>query len=266
MAGQGRPIVGLDHVPLAVRDIDRAVETYRRLGFSIKPGRFHANGIRNAHVKFSDGSGLELITATEAVDPLTTRYRALLALGEGPAFLALHARDSDRLIAALRRGYEFDRRGDLTEIRQPGLEWLFVVRDNRSPTDRPEHFDHQNGAVAFQSIWIATDAREGLVRLLADLGGARSAAIAAVPEPSDAIVVKLDGGDVVILPASHQRVVGRPVIGASVLVRDLEVVRRHLAMAGIEFRHDAGEPRRVVVAPAQTLGLWLEFRQDSEAR
>ncbi|MEW5984978.1 MAG: VOC family protein [Acidobacteriota bacterium] len=175
MAGQGRPIVGLDHIPLAVRDIDRAVETCRRLGFSIKPWRFHANGIRNAHVKFPDGPGPELITATEAVDPLTTRYRALLALREGPASFALHARDSDRLIAAPRKGYEFDRRGDLTEIRQPGLDWLFVVRDNRSPTDRPQHFDHPNGAVAFQSIWIATDAREGLVRLPVDLGGARSA-------------------------------------------------------------------------------------------
>ncbi len=141
----------------------------------------------------------------------------------------------------------------------------FVVRDNRSPTDRLEHFNHPNGAVAFQSIWIATDAREELARLLVNLGGARSARTAAVPEPSGATVVSLDGGDVVVVPGSHQRVVGRPVIGASVLVRDLDVVRRHLAMAGIEFRHDAGEPRRVVVAPTQTHGIWLEFLKDPAA-
>ena len=39
------PIVGIDHIPLAVKDLERAAETYRRLGFAIKPGRLHATDL-----------------------------------------------------------------------------------------------------------------------------------------------------------------------------------------------------------------------------
>jgi hypothetical protein len=47
-------IVGLDHIPLAVTDLVVAAERYRQLGFTLKQGRPHENGIRNQHVKFRD--------------------------------------------------------------------------------------------------------------------------------------------------------------------------------------------------------------------
>ena len=40
---------GIDHVPIAVNDLEQAAAAYRRLGFVLKPGRPHANGIRNLH-------------------------------------------------------------------------------------------------------------------------------------------------------------------------------------------------------------------------
>lgn len=63
--------VGLDHVPVAVADLAAAAERYQRLGFTLKPGRPHENGIENRHAKFRDGTEIELITAREARDPLT---------------------------------------------------------------------------------------------------------------------------------------------------------------------------------------------------
>ena len=66
---QFAPQMGLDHVVIAVNDLERAAERYRALGFSLKPGRPHSNGIRNFHAKFPDGTELELLTAPEARDP-----------------------------------------------------------------------------------------------------------------------------------------------------------------------------------------------------
>ena len=86
--------IGLDHIPVAVRDLEAASATYRALGFALKPGRPHANGIRNAHVKFPDGAGIELLTVPSAVDPLSTKYFDMIRAGEGPAFLSFHARDT----------------------------------------------------------------------------------------------------------------------------------------------------------------------------
>src|SRR5262245_66326123 len=84
-------VTGLDHIPIAVADLARAADDYRALGFALKPGRPHDNGIQNQHVKFTDGTELELITAPEARDALTTTYRRHLQRGDGPAFLALFA-------------------------------------------------------------------------------------------------------------------------------------------------------------------------------
>src|SRR5438046_8977547 len=77
---------GIDHTPVVVADLEKAQADFRKLGFAIKPGRFHAGGILNAHVKFPDGTEIELITAPKAVDALTREYRARLEKGEGPVY------------------------------------------------------------------------------------------------------------------------------------------------------------------------------------
>src|SRR5580692_8943157 len=71
-AQTSRPLIfGVDHIPLVVSDLDGAEADFRAMGFSIKPGRPHADGIRNAHVKFPDGTEIELITAPRSADILT---------------------------------------------------------------------------------------------------------------------------------------------------------------------------------------------------
>ena len=49
-------IVGLDHIPIAVENLERAAERYQALGFVLETGTPHENGIRNQHVKFPDGT------------------------------------------------------------------------------------------------------------------------------------------------------------------------------------------------------------------
>jgi catechol 2,3-dioxygenase-like lactoylglutathione lyase family enzyme len=250
-------IAGLDHIPLAVRDLDAASDTYRRLGFALKPGTAHQNGIRNNHVKFPDGSGIELITAPAAVDPLTTRYRAMLDVAEGPAFWALHARDTDALVGRLGRGgFAFTRDGGTVNLAGPALGFLFFVRDNRSPTDGPEHFAHSNGARAMVRVWVAADDGDELRRLLVAMGGTATTLTVEAPRPTTATVVKLENGDAVILPASRQVTKGRPVMGATFEVADATALAARFTSAHVAF---AASPRRLIVSPDQTHGIWLEF-------
>ena len=252
--------VGLDHIPVAVRDLEAASATYRALGFSLKPGRPHANGIRNAHVKFPDGAGIELLTVPEAVDPLSTRYADTIRAGDGPAFLSFHARDTTSLHAALRAGgYPFRDAGGLTAIQSPEFGFLFWIEDNRSPTDRPEHFAHPNGATALGAVWIATDDGDVLARLLVGLGGRQQRREVLAPDKVEATVVTLAEGEVFILPARHRLLPGRPIIGASFRVRDLATVRRALAAGGVSPRTGLELPERLVVEPSKAHGLWLEF-------
>lgn len=211
-----QPLVRLDHIPTAVRDLDAAVADFRALGFAIKPGRPHANGLRNAHIKFANGAGLELITATEARDPLSARYVDLLREGEGPAYLTLHAPDPARAAAALQAAgipHRYDANG--LELSDPRLSsWIFFAGDNRSPTDRPEHFAHANGAFATREVWVAIDDATPLVRLLTALGAGSREEMRGQPLNAKARVLDLaDGGRIVLMPGRHQIVAGHPLIG-----------------------------------------------------
>jgi len=260
-AAQRPAIVGLDHIPVAVRDLERATSTYRALGFAVKPGRFHANGIRNAHVKFPDGAGIELLTAPKAVDALSAHYVDLLRAGEGPAFFAFHARDTRRLHAALRDGgFDFRQDGERTHLLALEYAFLFVVRDNRSPTDRSEHFTHANGATALRAVWVATEDGDALARLLVQLGGREQRRQVFAPDSVTATAVAFDAGEVLILPASHQVLSGRPVIGASFRVRDLAKVTLALAQAHVVPWAGADRAERIIVEPCDAHGLCLEFR------
>jgi len=236
---QAQPLVRLDHIPTAVRDLDAAVADFRSLGFAIKPGRPHANGLRNAHIKFANGAGLELITANEARDTLSGRYVDFLRQGEGAAWLTLHADDETRAAAALKAadiGHKLN--ADGLALTDPRLDWIFLAGDNRSPTDKPEHFAHANGAFATREGWVATDAPTPLVQLLTALGASSHEEARDEPLKTQARVFDLaDGGRIVIVPARHQLVPGHPLVG--------------VVMAS---------PRRST--PTQVHGLWLTLSPD----
>jgi hypothetical protein len=241
-------ITGLDHIPIAVRDLARASDDYRALGFALKPGRPHDNGIQNQHVKFTDGTELELITAPEARDALTKTYRQHLEKGDGPAFLALFAP---------RRAYADER------LRGTALpSYVFLAGRNTSPTDLPEHFAHANTAQSFVRVWLAGDDLSRERRLLAAAGATFADTDVFVPDRVHATVARLQEGDVVFLEGTRQVVAGRPVAGATLRVGSLDTARKIL---------DHGQPRplpvvtspdgrSVFLPPSRTHGLWLEFR------
>jgi len=265
LPGSEPAVTVLDHVPIAVRDLARAADDYRALGFALKPGRPHDNGIRNQHVKFPDGTELELITASEARDALTTTYRRHLEHGDGPAFLALFAPRmpyaAERLAAAglphVLNGGSIDVPGD------GGLAYLFLSGRNASPTDLPEHFAHANTAESLVSVWLAADDLSRERRLLEAVGATVVESDVRVPDVVHATVARLPEGDVVLLPGSRQLVPGRRIVGATLRVGSLDTARTILGRGQPEPLQIviSGAGRSVFLTPSRTHGLWLEFRE-----
>jgi catechol 2,3-dioxygenase-like lactoylglutathione lyase family enzyme len=245
-------IVGIDHVSVAVRDLEHASERYRELGFSLKAGRSHADGIRNTHVKFPHGSGVELITASEPRDGFATRYIDFLSHGEGPVSVALHARNTNRLLRALQIAHiAYSSKPNLIALDEPALQFLFFVRDNRAPSDRPEHFAHRNSARAMTEVWIAPDDAVPLAELLLALGAAQSRQTIFVPDPVEATVFEIENGKIILLPKSRQLINGRPVVGVTFEVAEL---------GRISGQSSQSSSSAQFVAPVATHGIWLAFR------
>ena len=251
-SSQQRPklLAGIDHVPVAVRDLERAAEIYRRLGFVLKPGTPHANGIRNLHAKFRDGTEIELITAPKAVDALTRTYLEHLKQGDGPAFLALHTPYGRALAETIPDDHAARR-------------YIFFGGLNHSPTDRPEHFQHPNTAESLVSVWLAADDFAAELDLLSRAGFSTQPETVRTPQAARVPVARLGSSTLVFLPGSRQTVSGRRIVGATVTVRDLDAAVRHMRAGGIDVPATipTAGGRSLFLVPELTCGWWIELTQ-----
>jgi len=259
------PVSGVDHIALAVADLDIAGERYRQLGFTLKQGRPHANGIRNLHAKFSDGTEIELIAVEEARDALTAEYRDHLVEGEGPAFVALFAPDMDDLTPHLvEEGFAVQRHGKhVSFFEEDSLRYLFFGPRNHSHTDAPEHFDHANGTEALIGVWISGDDLSAERRLLATLGADITREEVHAPHRTSVMVARFPQAEVLLMPGSLQAVPGRKIVGATLRVDGLEDFRQALTMSGLEVPpvQRTKHGRSMFLPPEITHGIWLEFRE-----
>jgi len=252
-------LVGMDHIPLVVRDLEQAQADFQTLGFAIKPGRFHPNGIRNAHVKFPDGTEIELITAPAATDALTSEYRARLESGEGPVYFGLYAPDPAALSARLAAaGFGASRGSGLVEFPATSpLHPLFFGTRQKAPTDRPEHFAHANGALRMSGLWVRDLKREQ--DLLSKLGVKLHSATLCGPLQGPVMVAHLAEGDLLLV--KPQAGTGN-VAAARVEVRSLPTLKQILTKNRIARKHyPACDPASVWVPPSAAHGIWLQFVQ-----
>lgn len=170
----------LDHLILAVNDLETAIQDFTAQGFTVAPGGVHASGAtHNALILLSDGTYIELMAPTgQIAKPDTTDYTFLFARGEGWAGMCLSSDDlpADADLIRSRGGNV----GDISEggrVRPDGVEmgwraaWIdgqalpFIMQDLTDRTLRvsnnPALTTHANGATGIAEIFV-TDSPWGV--------------------------------------------------------------------------------------------------------
>jgi hypothetical protein len=260
------PVIGLSHVPVAVKDLSAASKDFARLGFVLKPGHPHDDGIQNEHVKFTDGTEIELISASRAVDSTTASYVTFLAQGDGPAFLALYAPNLQKLAAWLDQA-------KLSYLHEDG--WISFPEDspyrniffaglNYSPTDIPRYFEHPNGATRLLAVWFAAKDFTAQRKLFLRLGVTRGTDILRAGGETRIEIMHFRQGEIRLLPSRYEVTPGHSIVGMSLETSDLGKLEHVLRQAGLRVpdRVATRNGTSLTLPPALTHGVWLEFLQE----
>jgi hypothetical protein len=213
VAAAGAP--RLDHVVVVVRNLDTAAARFRPLGFRFKPGRLHPDSLLNRHVKFRDGTGIELMTVVgRPTDRMARDYADLLATGEKGVYAALRTEDMAGTAAEAGRAglpRRSTRTGSARYLSFPGVPdaaTLFFVAGGARADDPDSVLAHENGAVALEAAWV--EAGSGFERLLRSLGS-RPCESVALPDGRSGTRWPLARGSLVLVRAragSGPRVLG----------------------------------------------------------
>jgi len=275
------PVPTLDHVVVNVRDqMDLAVDTYRRLGFTMTPRGYHTLGSMN-HLAMFGTDYLELI----AVDPQAAKPRAdVMQFPCGLNGLVFGTEDSAATYAACAAAgvavappVEFSRPVVLPEGTRdavfrtvhlapgtiPSGRIYFCQHFTRDLVWRDEWRQHANGVVGIERAMIVADDIDAPADVFARMFGAD----AVVPIAGGRrLAVGLTSFDIITPTACADRFGdaapapgGRAqyMAGLSLRCRSLDQVAAALTAGGITgwLRSD----RRVLVPAQSAMGTALEF-------
>lgn len=169
----------IDHVMIAVPELDRGVDTYARLGFNVQPGGDHPGiGTHNA-IAFNEEDYLELIAIRDRDEyarsnAWSVRARGLVELverGGGLRYLIVQSDDLAADVAAMRgRGVDVGELAEGNRRTPSGHErrWKLAMLGPRNPLPvffiqhitplaerRPAGAGHPNGVYRSERAYIA---------------------------------------------------------------------------------------------------------------
>jgi len=168
-----RHVLGIDHAVLLVRDLDRAQQTWQRLGFTLPPRGFHSLGSQNHCIMFGRDY-LELMALPKA-HPALQYFADFLARGEGLGAIALATGDAAAAHAELAQAaisaappLALSRRVDglgearlslvqLQPAQTPGLRMFLCQHHTRDIVWRPEFQAHAIGATGIASVVLVAE-------------------------------------------------------------------------------------------------------------
>ena len=170
------PISGIDHVVIAVRDLDRAQAVFEPLGFTLTPRGVHTLGSQNHCVMF-ERDYFELLAPPRA-HPAMQYYNDFLAKGDGLAAIALATDDANAAYTALRaNGVEAEAPLDfarpvelpggardaafrivqLPVDQTPGCRAFLCQHFTRDVVWRPEYQRHALGATGLAGVAVVVE-------------------------------------------------------------------------------------------------------------
>jgi len=280
----------IDHLVIAVHDLDKAADFYQRLGFKVGTRNRHSWGTENRIVQFP-GTFLELITVGEGATipphgPGTFSFGAFvqgyLQHREGMAMLVLDSQDAKADAAMFaRKGigsfepFYFERSGRRPDGSETKVAFTLAFAQEASAPRAgffvcqqhfPENFwnpafqRHENAAASVSSVTLSAPEPENLRDFLTAFSGAEPIR----PDEDDLSYRLAEAHLDVVTPDDAAEIYGSveaeldqpSFVAFGVRVDDIHAQARRLDGAGIPYQHIGS---RLIVPASAAFGIAIAF-------
>ena len=291
---------GIDHVGVAVPDLQRARQTYQdKLGFDRPVAGKLPNGLQNINFYFEDATYLETLNFWDAkkaawVADFVKRYT------HGGVFVVLSIRSiaatsrflegrGFKLLAPFKGSIDVDGKKKASSWRTlffkksplPGNQLYFIeypreTRENflkrlQSKETRRKFFRHRNTAIGIKAVWMAVRDLEAATKAYESIGLRRGRPFKYPRLKASGQMISAGEGHILLLAPDTKAspltpfVEGRGpgVLGMSVQVKSLVAARRLISVGTKTKIESFNGPLGVsfLLPPKLTHGIWLEFFQ-----
>jgi len=289
---------GLDHVGIAVRDLETAKKRYRDLGFTLFGGSKHPGlGTRNSGPGFESGY-LELLAVWDRTKAIGGMLATFLEKHEGGLFVGLDATPVDETAKLLReRGFTVhgpeaaSAIEDTEQHDQPPNygSWRFLgfpggpIPAAHQPAKSSDtvfflQYDpfvgnvHANTAKRLTSVWMAVTDLKASVPTYESMGFRASGRLPVVQLGAQGQEIEAGQGSILLLQPENStgKVASflaergaEGIMGVSIEVASLQTARTVLeANTRRQFQPYAGPyGNSILIPPDLTHGMWIEFFQ-----
>ena len=277
-------VIGIDHAVVMVKDLDKAAETWKQLGFTISPRGTHSAHMGSGNYTIMlDPDYIELLGVLTATDHNAPARAFLDKRGEGIERIAFTAVDSAAGAEEIRaRGYppigpiDFERPvtmpdGSLSAAKFRVFQWpvaeapggvrIFACQHKtRETVWIPELMRHANGATRLRQVLIVTpdpakDAAH-LSRMIDRDPHSEADGAITVPSGGDRADFVYLTRDLLALRYPEVSLAGLPDRGgAGLVVASADLAATATALGAVGVRSGGG----VCVSPSQATGTLLAF-------
>ncbi len=270
------PLSRLDHVVIAVRNLDAAAKTYRGFGFNLTPRGLHEGKGTGNHCIMFGKTYIELLGVVDSSGAEGSLAQRVKARGEGGIAIAYGADDAGKACAALRaagidaedpndlsRPLDLDGKRDMVRFRNvnmPGLklpETMQFVCTHATPEltrARREWQLHPSGATGLAKIIVAHDnPQDAAAEFKALFGTTGALDNATIATQTRAQIEKELGADALKGAPAHG------IVGLRIRVNEIDAVAAMLDMGRIPHREAT---HRLIVPANAAHGVYLEFAED----
>ncbi len=250
-----------DHIIIGSNNLDDSKNIFEeKLGFTIKDGQKHKNGISNFFIEFSDESEIEIISVKNPSDHLASQYEKFLEDDKYGFQFVLRTNellDLKEHLTTLKFGYSNYSKNNIYATLSKNMIDLelpiFFIQYNSE--NKNTHINHLNKSLGIKSVWFSTRNIKKTARELVDFGFDAVGNYELPAFKGKVVQFKNNNFEIILIESEKYELTGM-----TIWVEDVEALNERIRKNNIEIIKQFKE--KIFINPAQTKSIWIEFAEN----